>query len=545
MKLDASRGRATPPRGCRGSPHAPVCHHAAVLRRALLVAAAALGLALAWFLAPARAGFASPATADADTLSATVATNPSGPSMHGGFIGVSFEFRAVHQYAGSNPLAIDPVLLNLLKGLTPGQRPVIRIGGNSTDASWWPLKGMIPPGGIYYPITTGWLRTTKALAADLRAKLILGINLAAGRPAIAAAEGRAYMSKIGRRYIDALEIGNEPNLYSVFSWYKDRRGHVYRSRKRSYKLANYIQQFKQWSKALPNLPLAGPAASNPKWMGQLGTFVKAAPRLKLVTYHRYPLRGCTTDPEDPTYPSIPNLLADSSSAGLAAGLKPFVKVAARHHLPFRVAEMNSASCEGAKGVSDTFASALWALDTMFNFAKAGVQGVNFHMLPGSHYELFSVSKTHGGGWQAFVHPEYYGLQMFAQADPAGARLLNVRARSGPTKVWATKESDGTIHVVVINQDPATEHDVAVTVPGQTATGTIESLTAPSLSATSGVQLGDESYGAETTTGTLPTLTQAASAPASSVYTIPAPAASAQMLTIPPPPSGGGGTPIGP
>ncbi|HEX5192250.1 MAG TPA: glycosyl hydrolase family 79 C-terminal domain-containing protein [Solirubrobacteraceae bacterium] len=514
-----------------------------MLRRALLVAAAALGVALAGFFAPSRAGFASPAAADADTLSATVATNPSGPSMAPGFVGVSFEFRAVHQYAGNNPLAIDPVLLNLLRGLTPGQRPVIRIGGNSTDGSWWPLKGMIPPGGIYYPITTGWLRTTKALAADLKAKLILGVNLAAGRPAIAAAEGRAYMSKIGRKYIDALEIGNEPNLYSVFSWYKDRRGHVYRSRKRSYKLGDYIQQFKQWSRALPNVPLAGPAASNPKWMGQLSKFIKGAPRLKLVTYHRYPLRGCTTDPKEPTFPSIPNLLADSSSAGLAADMRPFVKVAARHHLPFRVAEMNSASCEGAEGVSDTFASALWALDTMFNFAKAGVQGVNFHMLPGSHYELFSVSKSSGDAWQAFVHPEYYGLQMFAQAFPAGARMLNVRAPSGPTKVWATEATDGTIHVVVINQDTANEHDVAVTVPGQTAAGNIESLTAPSISATSGVTLGGQSYGLRTTTGTLPTPTQSPSTPVSSVYTIPAPAASAQMLTIPPPPSGGG-SPIG-
>ena len=193
--------------------------------------------------------------------------------MPEGFVGVSFEVRAVHQYTGNNPLAIDPVLLNLLEGLAPDQQPMIRIGGNSTDDSWWPLKGVIPPGGIYYPITTGWLRTTKALAADLNAKLILGVNLAAGRPAIAAAEGRAFVSGIGKKYIDALEIGNEPNLFPVFSWYKDRTGHVYRSRSRSYSLDDYIQQFKQWAKVLPNMALAGPAASNPKWMEKLSSFV--------------------------------------------------------------------------------------------------------------------------------------------------------------------------------------------------------------------------------------------------------------------------------
>jgi hypothetical protein len=511
-----------------------MCHHAPVFRHARLPVAVALGLALAGLFAPAGLGWLSSAPAAADLLSASVATTPSGPSMPEGFVGVSFEVRAVHQYTGNNPLAIDPVLLNLLRGLAPDQQPIIRIGGDSTDDSWWPLNGMIPPGGIYYPITTGWLRTTKALAADLNAKLILGINLAAGRPAIAAAEGRAFISGIGSKFIDALEIGNEPNLYPVFNWYKDRNGHVYRSRSRSYSLADYIQQFKQWAQVLPNVALAGPAASNPTWMAKLSSFVTAAPRLRLVTYHRYPLRACTTDANAPSFPSIPNLLADSSSAGLAAGVKSFVTVAGKHHLPLRIGEMNSASCEGAKGVSDTFASALWALDTMFNFANVGVQGVNFHMLPGSNYELFTPSQTSSGSWQAFVHPEYYGLALFAQAFPPGARLLNVSAPSGPTKVWATRAADGTIHVVVINQDTVNEHDVAVTVPGQTTPGTLESLTAPSITATSGVSLGGQTFGAETATGTLPgpAFTTVAT-PAASVYTIPAPAASAEMLTIPP------------
>ena len=143
----------------------------------------------------------------------------------------------------------------------------------------------------------------------------------------------------------------------------------------------------------------------------------------MVTYHRYPLRACVTDPTSPGFPSIPNLLADSASAGLATPMAPFIAVTHRHNLPFRVAEMNSASCQGAKGVSDTFASALWALDTMFQFASVGVDGVNFHMLPGSNYELFTVSHNSTGAWQAFVHPEYYGLLMFAQAFPPGARLL--------------------------------------------------------------------------------------------------------------------------
>jgi hypothetical protein len=240
------------------------------------------------------------------------------------------------------------------------------------------------------------------------------------------------------------------------------------------------------------------------------------------------------------FASIPNLLADDSSAGLAAGLSPFVKTATQHRLPFRIAEMNSASCEGAKGVSDTFASALWSLDTMFNFAQQGVQGVNFHMLPGSNYELFTVSQATGGAWQAFVHPEYYGLMIFAQAFPPGARLLPVSAPAGPVKDWATVGTDGTVRITLINQDATAEHDVNVSIPSSTTVGAAETLTAPSLAATSGVTLGGQSFGTETATGTFPaTPATTPITPAAGVYTVPLAPGSAALLTIPGPSTPGG------
>jgi len=470
--------------------------------------------------------------ARADVLSAVVSSTPTGQPMPSGFVGVSVEYRALHQYTGRDPLAIDPVLLGLIQGLAPGQSPVIRIGGDSTDGSWWPIRGMIPQGGIYYPITQGWLRTTQALAADLNAKLILGINLAAGRPAIAAAEGRALVAGIGSQYIDALEIGNEPDLYGAFAWYHDRRGRSYRSRPSGYALAGYTRQFTQWAAVLPQVPLAGPATSGPAWMGGLASFVAAEPRLGLVTYHRYPLRACSTDPTAPDFPSIANLLADSSSSGLAQPVAAYAQIAHAHGLPFRIAEMNSASCEGAAGVSDTFASALWALDTLFNFAAAGVDGVNFHMLPGAHYELFTVSQTAAGTWQAFVHPEYYGLLMFAQAFPPGARLLPVGAPTGPVKVWATLGTDGTTRVVVINQDPTSDHTVEIQLPETTASGTVETLQAPSVPSTSGVTLGGQTFGPQTTTGTLPgPAVTTTVTPALGMYSLDVPAGSAELLTV--------------
>jgi hypothetical protein len=489
-------------------------------RRARIAVAAALLLALI-----------APSAAAADSISASVGHSVVGQPIPSGFIGISFEYRALHVYTGRDPLGIDPVLLKLVSGLAPGQAPVIRIGGDSTDGSWWPIRGTIAPAGIYYPITDGWLRTTQALARDLNAKLILGINLAAGRTAIAAAEARAFMSGIGRRYIDAFEIGNEPDLYGVFTWYRA-GGRSYRARGHGYNLADYTRQFTQWSRALPPVPLAGPVVSGPAWMSGLGRFISAEPRLGLVTYHRYPLRACVTDPTAGAFPSIPNLLADSSSSGLAAPLAAYARTAHQHRLAFRVAEMNSASCEGAPGVSDTFASALWALNTMFAFASAGVDGVNFHMLPGAAYELFTVSHDTNGNWQAFVHPEYYGLYLFSQAFPVGARLLDVSAAAGDVKVWATKGSDGTVRLTLINQDTLDEHDVAVSVPGASAIGQEETLQAPDVQSTADITLGGQTFGDETTTGVLGAPVTTPVAPSASTYTISLPAASAAMITVP-------------
>jgi hypothetical protein len=256
--------------------------------------------------------------------------------------------------------------------------------------------------------------------------------------------------------------------------------------------------------------------------------MSSEPHLALLTMHRYPLRACTHDPTSPTYPSILNLLSDASSSGLAQQVVPYVAAANGHGLSLRLDELNSASCSGAAGVSDTFASALWALDTLFNLANVGVGGVNFHTLPRAPYALFTFSDG-TSGWSAFVHPDYYGMLMFTQAAPAGAQLLPVSVPSGPLKIWATQSPSGQVHVVLINKSLTGSQNVSVSVPNASV-ASVEWLQAPSAQSTSGVTLGGQSFGARTTTGALGP-TQTGTLPASlGSYTINVPAASAVMLT---------------
>jgi hypothetical protein len=230
------------------------------------------------------------------------------------------------------------------------------------------------------------------------------------------------------------------------------------------------------------------------------------------------------------HPSLSHLMASAATTGLADSFRPDVAAAHAHHVPFRVDEINSVSCGADRAVSDTFASSLWAVDAMFELARVGVDGVNLHTFPGAGYELFRIAQD-GGRWTAAVAPEYYGLIMFARAAPPGSRLLRISGDAGgQIKLWATRAADGTIRVVAINKGVAAR-DLALRLPGSRHAATLERLRAPSLTASRGVTLGGQSYGAVTDTGDLSGARDVQPAKATDGrYVIHVPAASAALLT---------------
>jgi len=141
-----------------------------------------------------------------------------------------------------------------------------------------------------------------------------------------------------------------------------------------------------------------------------------------------------TTPGSLKYPTVANLLSSYASRGIADGISRYAAIAHRSGDTFRIDEMNSVACGGKAGDSDTFASALWVLDTLFAVARSGADGVDIHTFPNARYGLFTFHRV-GAGWSASVRPEYYGLLMFAQAAPPGARLLSV-VRNGTQEVCA-------------------------------------------------------------------------------------------------------------
>jgi hypothetical protein len=245
--------------------------------------------------------------------------------------------------------------------------------------------------------------------------------------------------------------------------------------------------------------------------------------------HAYPLKHCRKS----TVVTIAELLSEQSSHGLAASLAPYVAAAGAHHDPLRVDEMNGVSCGGTRGVSDSFASALWVLDALFELARTGVAGVNVHTVPGTINEILGPDSA-GGTWRMRVHPEYYGMMMFAQAAPAGSRLLQLGTQTpAGVKVWATRAAEGAIHVVVINKRLARSVFLRLRVVGAHGAAQVEQLRAPSMHATGGVTLGGQTFGPETSTGVLTgPATHGTVSVSGGGYPITVPAASATMLTLP-------------
>ena len=157
--------------------------------------------------------------ASAAAITVSVAGRSPSPPLANNYLGLALTYQGVTRWAGPASRPADPVLVQLIRNLTPHGHPVLRVGGVSADRSWWPIKGYRKPIGIWYDLTPAWAASLRGLAQAAQARLILGLNLEADRPTLVRVESHELVRRIGRRYIDSLQIGNEPNLYRTVPWY--------------------------------------------------------------------------------------------------------------------------------------------------------------------------------------------------------------------------------------------------------------------------------------------------------------------------------------
>ena len=159
---------------------------------------------------------------------------------------------------------------------------------------------------------------------------------------------------------------------------------------------DYVRDFHAYAGALdqaaPQVMLAGPALANPIHHGRwVQTLINGAHRsLGLVTIHRYPYTGCPGRRGTRSYATIGRVLSPGAATGMALALAPLVDAAHDAGLPLRLTELNSVNCGGRPGVSNAFATALWAPDALFALLRAGVDGVNLHVRAASVNAPFAL-----------------------------------------------------------------------------------------------------------------------------------------------------------
>ena len=202
---------------------------------------------------------------------------------------------------------------------------------------------------------------------------------------------------------------------------------------------------------------------------------------------------------------------------------------------FRVGEINSIDGSGVVGISDAFGSALWAVDTMFEYAHVGVDGVNWHGNVNNAYCAFGFGNTNVNGSDPYtltkVAPLYYGMLFFQLAAPNNAQLLPVAVQANANlKVWATEDKTGTVRVVILNKDKTFSGNVSVSLPGYGAASKLQML-APTYESNDGITIGGQTFDGSADGKPVGSQVTDSILPSNGTYTVPVQPTSAVLLTM--------------
>jgi glycosyl hydrolase family 79 len=418
----------------------------------------------------------------------TIARGASTIPVPRSYFGISTEYWALPLFERDTPVFERVLALLHVEGDGP---LVVRIGGDSADHSFWKPRWKPMPGWAF-ALTPGYLSRLRALVERDHVKLIVDLNLVTDSPVTAAAWARAAETALPRHSIVGFEVGNEPDLYDRPYWVSMLARSPLRTSPLPLELtpATYVQDFADYARVLgesaPDIPLVGPAVAHPRVGLPFITALIGDQRSELgaVTAHLYPYSECIKSRRSPSYPTVARLLSRHAVAAFDTDIGDAVRVAHANGLEFRLTEFNSVTCGGKAGVSDTFATALWAPDALFTAMRTGVDGANLHVRASAINAPFAITRR---GLEA--RPLLYGLLLFNRTLGPQARLVRLRLaapRSLNLSAWAVQTRGRILHVLLIDKSSRTVR-VDLHLPSSAPAG-VQRLLAPSPYSRSGVTL---------------------------------------------------------
>jgi hypothetical protein len=406
-------------------------------------------------------------------------------TVPGSFLGVSTEYWTIPVWARQMGL-----LRRVLAMLSQDGPIRLRIGGDSADRALWAPTKELPE--WVFELTPSWLRQTSQIVNQTHVKLILDLNLVTSTPALGARWAKTAVARLPRGSIAAFEVGNEPDIYSRSAWQRITSGSGVPPLPSRITATSYAHSFTSYANALakvaPGMPLLAPALAEPqKNYGWVTKLLQAPhPGLAAITAHRYPYDTCAKR-RSPTFPTIARVLSENATVGMGRTALTIEHISDRAGLPLWLTEINSVTCGGTKGVSDAFATALWAPDALFELVCAGVESASIHVRADAINMAFSLTRT-----GLVAHPLFYGMVVFAKMLGPGAQLIPLHLAAPAAlhlKAWAVRLSDGVMHVLLLDKGGRSVR-VRLALPF-TGTATVQWLTAPEVTSTGQVTLGNQ------------------------------------------------------
>ncbi len=422
------------------------------------------------------------------SVTVSVDTAHPGPPVPQDFLGLSFEMSSLPQMARYGSRGN---LVALLRSLGPG---VLRFGGVSADTRIaWTDTRTARPAWASGVVDADDFRQLAGLAAQSGWHIVLTLGIVHFDPEAAAREAAAAKAALGP-WLEAFEFGNEPNSYALHGMREEPWG-----------LEQYNAQVGEYragiEAAAPGVPVWGPDVSGSSAFETWGPGEVVDQRPTTLTGHHYPL-GCE---QKKPVPSVTSLLSSPIWRREVGSVRRYVSLSQSAGLPFRMDETNSVSCGGVAGISNSFASALWAAGYLPKLMGSGSVGVNMHGNVANckgYSPICAPGPEELSDGQLQAQPKWYSLLIARQ-------LLDTRPLPTATKLRRTDANvhvlgfaapDGSLRVIAVDDDPLGNAGVLVRlkVGSAFAAASTLALTGQSLHALSGVELGESEVAADGT-----------------------------------------------
>jgi hypothetical protein len=335
-----------------------------------------------------------------------------------------------------------------------------------------------------------------AKAADV--KVIYSLPLLNGNPSEDAETAR-YIWNNYRPWLECFALGNEPDIkryhYPPFGSGSDPAITNY---------ASFLVQWRSFAAAVthlvPGAKFAGPDAANAgDWAGRFAADEGKSGLVVMVTQHFY-VGGnpfIKTNRDNPELISVsdaidkmlsPNYLSRRYPALFDNAIAPVLA----ENMPYRMTESDDC-LKGVPNASDSFASALWALDYLHWWAAHGASGVNFHNTEWFKTDTVYLDESSG---DYRINPKAYAIRAFDLGSHGCVEPVKISSGKELNLSAYAVSDKSNLYVTIINKEHGSEArsaSVTIVPKGFAANNALEMLLAApnqNVAARDGITLGN-------------------------------------------------------